>query len=188
MFEAWKKFKYSGIKGDIVRIPDKMNGNSNITDRHAGLIIATMGKNPTHKDKNGMRPCEYFGLFPIKDKSESTYVSGYTATQVAVGSDKYKITADKKHHSEYFALEIFEGASEEVANNPKSNVNRWLRAITFVPRGFWFWVFSIVASCFVVGIPLLVGCIIRFVKHRIAKSCLAKAKRRFKKEGRIVVF
>ncbi len=186
MFEAWKKIHYSGVKGDVVRIPDKMKGK--LTDRNVGLIVATMGKDPSHKDRNGMRPCEYFGLFPIKDKSESTYVSGYTATQVAAGSDKYKISADKKYHSEYFALEIFVGASEEVAQNPKSNVNRWLKNISFIPRGRWFWIFSLISSCFVVGLPLLAGCIHRFVRHRIAKSCLRKAKKAYKKEGHIVVF
>ena len=186
MFEAWKKIHYSGIKGDIVRIPDKMKGN--LTDRNVGLIVATMGKDPSHKDKNGMRPCEYFGMFPVKDKSESTYVSGYTATQVAAGSDKYRVTADKEYHSEYFALKIDVGASEEIANNPKSNVNRWLKAISFVPRGFWFWIFSIATSFVIVGIPLLVGCFVRLVHRFIAKSCLAKAKKSYKKEGRVVVF
>ncbi|MBQ9756297.1 MAG: hypothetical protein IJV99_01730 [Clostridia bacterium] len=186
MFDAWKKIYYSGVQGDIVRIPNKMKGS--VTDRDAGLMIATMGKNPSHKDKNGMRPCEYFGLWPTKDKSESSYVSGYTATQVSSGSEKYRITANKEYHSEYFALEIFQGCSEDIAKNPKSNVNRWLKAISFVPRGFWFWIMSIALSCVIVGIPLLVGCIIRFVQSRIAKSCLRKAKKSYKKEGRIVVF
>ena len=186
MFEAWKKIYYSGKRGDIVRIPNKMKGT--LTDRNSGLIIATMGKNPSHKDRNGMRPCEYLGFWPTKDKSESSYVSGYTATQVASGSNKYRIKAEKSYHSEAFALEIIVGCSEEVAANPKSNVNRWLRAISFVPRGFWFWIMSIILSCAIVGIPLLVGCFIRLVNSFIAKSCLAKAKRRYKKEGRVVVF
>ncbi len=186
MFDAWKKIYYSGIKGDVVRIPNKMKGG--LTDRNSGLIIATMGKNPSHKDRNGMRPCEYFGLFPTKDKSESSYVSGYTATQVAAGSDRYRISENKAYYSEYFGLEIWQGASEEVANDPKSNINRWLRAISFVPRGFWFWILSIALSFVIVGIPLLIGCVIRLVNFFIAKSCLAKAKRRYKKEGRVVVF
>lgn len=184
MFEAWKKIHYSGRVGDLVRIPNKMKGN--LTDRNTGLIIATMTKHPNHKDKNGMHPCDYFGLWPTKDKSESDYVSGYTATQVS--SDKYRIKADKSYHAEYFALEIYVGAPEEVAMNKKSNINKWLRAISFVPRGFWFWIMSIILCFAIIGIPLLVGCVIRLVHWFIAKNCLAKAKRRYKKEGRVVVF
>lgn len=184
MFDAWKKIYYSGVKGDVVRIPCKENGK--ITDREAGLIRAVATKHPGRKDKNGMKPHDYFGLYPTEDKSESSYVSGHTA--VATGNDTYRIKEEKKYYMEYFALRIDVGTTEEIAKNPKSNINRWLKAISFVPRGFWFWIMSIILSFAIVGIPLLVGCFIRLYFSFVAKSCLAKAKRKYKQEGRVVVF
>lgn len=75
------------------------------------------------------------------------------------------------------SLAIEAGASEEVANDKKSNINRWLRAISWTPRRFWFWILSILLSCVIVGLPLWVGCVYRLVMSRVADSCLSKAQK-----------
>lgn len=184
MFDAWKKIEYTGKVDDIVRIPCRMNGN--LTDRNDKLIISTCGKGGWKKDRNGYVPANYFGLHPTKDKSESSYTSGYTATHS--GGNRYSISEDKQYFQEYFALKIFVGAPEEVAANPKSNVNKWLRAISFTKRDLWFWVLSIVLCLGLVGIPMLCGCVYRLYQSFVAKSCMRKAKKSFKEKGKIVVF
>lgn len=185
MFEAFKKIEYSGIKGDIVRIPNKERGE-HVTDRTAGLIKALAGKHGWDKDKNGYITCNYFGLNPIKDKSAYSYTSSYTATNV--GGGDYSVKGNKTYHGDFMALEIFVGSSEEVAKNKKSNVNRYLRAITWTPRSFGFWLLSIITSCVIVGLPLLVGCFYRAIMSAVAKSCVKKAKKSFKKNNKIIVF
>ena len=185
MFEAFQKIDYSGVKGDIVRIPNKQKGE-HISGRTVGLIKAVSGKHPNQTDKNGYIPCNYFGLHPTKDKTESSYTSGYTATHV--GGGEYRVKGNKAYYGQYMALEIFVGAPEEVAKNKKSNVNRYLRAINWTPRSFGFWILSILSSCVIVGLPLLVGCFYRLAMSMVAKKCLAKAKKSFKKNQKIIVF
>ena len=185
MFEAFKKIYYSGVKGDIVRIPNKERGER-VSDRTAGLIKALEGKHPNDRDKNGYMPCNYFGLNPVKDKTAYSYTSSYTATYA--GGGDYKVKGNKTYHGDYMALEICVGASEEVAKNKKSNVNRYLRAITWTPRSFGFWLLSIITSCVIVGLPLLVGCFYRAIMSAVAKSCVKKAKKSFKKNNKIIVF
>lgn len=119
--------------------------------------------------------CNYFGLYPVDDESEYTYTSGCTATQS--GNGTYSINENKNYYGDYMSLAIEAGASEEVANDKKSNINRWLRAISWTPRRFWFWILSILLSCVIVGLPLWVGCVYRLVMSRVADSCLSKAKK-----------
>ncbi len=185
MFESFKKIYYSGIKGDIVRIPNKQRGE-HVTDRTVELIKALAGKHPSQRDKNGYIPCNYFGLHPIQDETEYSYTSSYTATSNGNGS--YNVKGNKTYNGDYMALEICVGASEEVAKNKKSNINRYLRAISWTPRSFWFWILSIVLSFAIVGLPLLVGCFYRLIMSFVAKSCVSKAQKSYKKNNKIIVF
>ena len=184
MFEAFKKIHYSGKVGDLVRIPCKERGG--VSGREAALILAVSG-NGKHvgRDKNGFFKCNYFGLEPAKDSSSYSYTSGYTAT--STGGGNYSVKADKSYYQDYFALLINIGTTEEVANDKKSNVNKWLRAISWTPRGFWFWIMSVLLSCIIVGLPLLVGCVYRLVMSCVARSCLSKAKKSYKKNGKVIV-
>lgn len=185
MFESFKKIYYSGVKGDIVRIPNKERGE-HVTDRTAKLIKAVAGKHPNERDRNGYIPCNYFGLNPVKDKTAFSYTSSYTATNI--GGENYNVKGNKSYHGDYMAFEIFVGAPEEVAKNKSSNVNKYLRAISWTPRSFGFWIFSILTSCIIVGLPLLVGCVYRSIMSIVAKKCLKKAKKSFKKNNKIIVF
>lgn len=185
MFEAFKKIYYSGKVGDLVKIPCKERGE--VSGRQYKLIqaVSCIGKH-VGRDQNGFLKCNYFGLAPAQDSSSYSYTSGYTATSTGNGS--YNVKANKSYHQDYFAMAIEVGASEEVANDKKSNINRWLRAISWTPRGFWFWIMSILLSCVIVGLPLLVGCVYRFIMSCVAKSCLSKAKKSYKKNGKVIVF
>ena len=186
MFEAFRKIYYSGKVGDLVRIPCKTRGE-HPSNRECALIRAFAG-NGRHvgKDRNDMFKCNYFGLSPAKDNSEYSYTSGYTATSSGGGS--YRVTANKSYHMDYFALNIDVGASEEVANNKNSNINKYLHAVSWTPRGFWFWIMSVILSCVIVGLPLLVGCVYRLVMSCVARSCLSKAKKSYKQNGKVIVF
>ena len=185
MFDSFKKIYYSGKVGDLVRIPCKTRGQ--VSDRQAALILAVSGLGKSvGRDQNGFLKCNYFGLVPVKNESEYSYTSGYTATQS--GSNTYSIREKKSYHGDYMSLAIDVGASEEVANNKKSNINRWLHAISWTPRGFWFWILSLLLSCAIVGLPLLIGCVYRLVMSCVAKSCLSKAKKSYKKNGKVIVF
>lgn len=184
MFDAWKKIHYSGKVGDLVRIPCKLNGS--LTERYSSLLVAVGGKGGWRKDRNGLVPCQYFGLWPVEDNTEFSYNSGYTATYQ--GNNKYSVSADKKYFQDFMALKITVGTNEDVAFNPRSNINRWLKAISFTPRGFWFWILSIALSLPLVGLPLLFGCFYRLVKSFVAKSCLKKAKKSYKEKGKVVIF
>ncbi len=184
MFDSFKKIYYSGKEGDIVQIPCKLKGN--ITQRHDRLITAIGGKDGWNKDRNGYIPANYFGLHPIKDASERTIKDGYEATYE--GSGTFNVKERTSYYQECLSLEIFVGCSEDVANNPKSNVNKWLKAISWTPRSSGFWILSIILCPAVVGIPLLVGCFYRLVMRMVAKQYLKKAKKAFKKNGKIVVF
>lgn len=186
MFEAFKKIDYSGKIGDLVRIPCKTRGETP-SNRQAALMLAFAGKGRhIGKDKNNMFKCNYFGLSPAKDDSEYKYTSGYTAT--STGGGNYRVKANKTYHMDYFALRIDVGASEEVAKNKKSNINKYLHAVSWYPRSFWFWIMSIILSCAIVGLPLLVGCFYRFIMSFVAKKCLSKAKKSYKKNGKVIVF
>ena len=94
MFESFKKIYYSGIKGDIVRIPNKQRGE-HVTDRTAELIKALAGKHPNQRDKNGYMPCNYFGLLPSKTK-RSTRIRRVTPPRLtameAITSKATKLT------------------------------------------------------------------------------------------------
>ncbi|MGN1052509.1 MAG: hypothetical protein ACI4SH_03865 [Candidatus Scatosoma sp.] len=186
MLEAFKKIYYSGKAGDLVRIPCKVRGEAP-SSRNIALLKAFLGKGNTFgKDKNNMYKCDYFGLAPVKDDSKYSYTSSYSAT--STGGGNYRVKANKTYHMDYFALRIDVGASEEVAKNKKSNINKYLHAVSWYPRGFWFWIMSIVLSFGIVGLPLLAGCIYRLVMSFVAKRCLSKAKKSYKKNGKVIVF
>ena len=180
MFDAWKHITYTGKVGDIVRIPCKQNGTP--SSRAGALYEAIGGKGGWRKDKNGMVPCQYFGLWPVDDASESSFTSGYTATYE--GNNKYTVSENNKVYSDYLALKIYVGANSSIdAQNPKSNVNRWLKAISFTPHSELFWIFSVITSLFVVGLPFLFSCFFRLAMKFRAKSCLKKAKAAYKEHN-----
>lgn len=186
MFEAFRKIYYSGKAGDLVRIPCKTRGET-LSNREHALMLAFAGKGKSvGRDKNNMLKCHYFGLAPAKDDSEYSYTSSYSAT--STGGGNYRVKANKTYHMDYFALRIDVGASEEVAKNKKSNINKYLHAVSWYPRGFWFWIMSIVLSFGIVGLPLLGGCFYRLAMSFVAKRCLSKAKKSYKKNGKVIVF
>ena len=183
-----KKIEYSGKVGDIVRIPCKQN-SSNILFTGAGKAIeiyeALLGSKKERR-RTGMANMDYFGLTSATDSTEVSYSSGYTATHV--GNGNYHVKENKHHEGEYIAMEIIVGASPEVAENKKSNVNKWIRAVAKPKRGFWWWVFGIVTTPIVIGIFMLVDAFYRLGLSFVKNSCLRKAKKSYKKNGKVIVF
>ncbi len=180
------KMVYTGEVGSVVRIPCKNNSDNLIftgTTKSIKILEALMGK---HHKKGQMLDMEYFGFLPTDDVSESNYTSGYTATHIGGGNYSIK---EKRHSSgDAYAMEVVVGADPEVAANKKSNVNKWLRGVAKPARGFWWFVFSIILSPFIVGLIMLGDFFYRLHLSFVRKSCLRKAKKSYKQNGRVIVF
>ena len=128
----------------------------------------------------------YFGLTSATDSTEVSYTSGYTATHV--GNGNYKVKEDRHHEGEFIAMEIIVGAAQEVAENKKSNINKWLRAVAKPKRGFWWWVIGILTSVIGVGIFMLIDAFYRLGLSFTKNACLRKAKKSYKKNKKVIVF
>lgn len=182
------KIVYTGKLGDIVRIPCRTN-SSKLFFKGNGKAIkiyeALLGKKH-ERNRTGMTNMEYFGLTSAKDASEVSYTTGYTATH-AYGNT-YNVKANVHSEGDFIAMEIIEGASSEVANDKKSNVNKWLNAVSKPTRGFTWWLVGVVTSPFVIGLLMLASAVYRVGLSFVKKSCLKKAKRSYKKNKKVIVF
>lgn len=186
-FINFKRPYYSGEEGDLVRIPCKTDSGNIIftgTGKSIAIYESLMGKK-AKKDRNKMWPMHYFGFIPAKDETEYTYRRGYTATHV--GNGTYSVNPNDYSKGEYIAMEIAIGASEDVAMNPKSNVNKWLKAVAKPPRGLLYWLIGIVTTPFVIGAFMLVDAFYRLGLNFSKKKCLKKAKKSYKQNGNTVV-
>lgn len=180
------KVVYTGKEGSIVRIPCKNNSDNLIftgASKSIKIYEALQGK---HHKKGTPFDMEYFGFRPAKDVSESRYTSGYTATHV--GNGNYRV--DERRHSsgDAIAMEVYVGASQEVVDNKKSNVNKWLRSVAKPTRGFFWWILGIVTSPFIIGLLMLGSAIYRKYLSFVRKSCVRKAKKSYKRKGYVEVF
>lgn len=182
------KIAYTGVVGDIVRIPCRTN-SSNLFLTGSGKAIkiyeALLGKK-RERNRTGMTNMAYFGFTSAQDSSEVSYQSGYTATYA--GGNTYNVKANVHHEGDFIAMEIVQGASPEVANDKRSNVNKWLRAVSKPKRGLAWWVVGVVTSPFIVGLLMLASAIYRLGLSFVGKSCLKKAKRSYRKNKTVVVF
>ena len=180
------KLEYTGEVGSIVRIPCKNNSDNLIftgTGKYIKVLEALMGK---HHRKGTMFDMEYFGLIPAKDVSESSYTKGYTATYT--GGGKYRLDERKHSSSDAVAVEVYVGASPEVANNKKSNVNKYLRAVAKPTRGLGYLLLGIITSPFIIGLFMIADFFYRFGLSFVRKSCVRKAKKSYKKNKSVIVF
>ena len=180
------KMVYTGEVGSIVRIPCKNNSDNIIftgTTKSIKVYEALQGKR--HK-KGTMFDMEYFGFIPAKDVSQSSYTKGYTATEV--GNGKYRV--DERRHSsgDAIAMEVLVGASKEVVENKKSNVNKWLKGVQKPTRGFFWWLIGIITIPLVIGLIMLGDAIYRLHLSTVRKACVRKAKKSYKQNGYVIVF
>lgn len=180
------KMVYTGEEGSIVRIPCKTNSDNLIftgTSKEIKILEAIMGK---HHRKGTPFDMEYFGFIPAKDVSQSSYKSGYTATHV--GNGNYRV--DERRHSsgDAVAMEVYVGAKPEVVLDKKSNVNKWLKAVSHPTRGLLWWITGIITSPFVIGLLMLGSAFYRLYLSFVRKSCVRKAKKSYKKNNGIIVF
>ena len=180
------KMEYTGEVGSIVRIPCKNNSDNMIftgASKSIKIYEALQGK---HHKKGTPFIMEYFGFIPAKDVSESSYTSGYTATYT--GNGKYRLSENKHSSGDAIAMEVYVGASKEVVENKKSNVNRWLRAVAKPTRGLGYLLLGILLSPVVIGLFMIGDFFYRFGLSFVRKSCVRKAKKSYKKNGGVIVF
>ena len=177
---------YTGEVGSIVRIPCKSDSSNLIftgTGKSIKVYEAIMGK---RYKKGKIMDCQYFGLGPAKDVSESSYSSGYTATHT--GNGNYRVTENKYSSGDAIAMEVVVGSTPEVAMDKKSNVNRWIHCVAHPTRGFLWWVVGVVTVPVGLGILMLASAFYRLALSFRRKACLRKAKKSYKQNKGVIVF
>lgn len=176
--------EYTGKVGSVVRIPCRRDSDKiffNGTNKEYKILKALMGGK--HKKPMDMF---YFGLKPTSDESEGSYTSGYTATDA--GSGRYRVTANRTHFGDAIALKVVVGADQKVAEDKKSNVNKWLRAVSKPKRGFIYRVVGLITTPIIIGFFMLGSVIYRDYLNIVRKSCVKKAKKTYKLCEEVVVF
>ena len=183
-----EKIVYTGTVGEIVRIPCRHNSSKLIftgTDKEIKILEALMG--PKHeRNRNNMWNMDYFGFTNMKDASSVSYTTGYTATHTY--GNNYTIKENKHSESDYISMKVVVGADTEVAQNKKSNVNKWINAVSKPTRTLGWWIVGILTSPIIVGLFMLVDVIHRLYLNSVKNSCLRKAKKSYKKNGKVIVF
>ena len=178
------EMNYTGKVGSVVRIPCKRNSDKwffNGTGKEYKILKALMGG----RDKKPM-DMFYFGFQPTDDESEGSYTSGYTAT--STGGGQYSVKANRTHFGDAIALKVVVGTDEKVAKDKKSNVNKWLRAVSKPARGFWYHIFGLLTTPIIIGFFMLGSAIYRDYLNVVRKSCVKKAKKTYKMCEEVVVF
>ena len=184
-----ERIYYSGVVGDIVRIPCKVNTRNiiaNGTEKEFKILTALMGPKK-QRNKTGIWNMDYFGFTNMKDASDVKYHDGYTATYA--GNNTYNVKENVNRGSDFIAMKIVVGCAPEIAENPKSNVNKWIHAVSKPTRGKMWWIVGLLTSIVGVGLIMLGDAIYRLHLNSVKKSCLKKAKKEYKKNGnQVVVF
>lgn len=184
-----EKIVYTGVVGDIVRIPCRVNTRNLFftgTDKEIKVLEALMGPKK-ERNRTGIWNLEYFGFTNMKDSSHVTHHDGYTATYA--GGDTYNVKANINSESDYISMRVVVGCAPEIAQNPKSNVNKWINAVSKPTRSKSWWIIGLLTSIVGIGLFMLGNAIYRLYLNSVKKSCLKKAKKAYKKNGnQVVVF
>lgn len=178
------KMEYTGKVGSVVRIPCCRNSDKlffNGTGKEYKILKALMGGR--HKKPMDMF---YFGFKPTDDASEGSYTSGYTATDA--GNGRYRVKENRTHFGDAIALKVVVGADQKVAEDKKSNVNKWLRAVSKPTGGFMYRVAGLITTPIIIGFFMLGSAIYRDYLNLVRKSCVRKAKKTYKLCEEVVVF
>ena len=121
-----------------------------------------------------------------KDTSSVSYTTGYTATHTY--GNNYSVKENKHSEGDFIAMKVVVGADPAVVQDKKSNVNKWIKAVSKPTRSLGWWIVGILTSPISIGLFMIADGIYRIGLSHVKKSCLRKAKKSYKKNGKIIVF
>ena len=147
-------------------------------------------QNPESVDGRQAQKAHGYVLFRVSADGRRVgrkfYTSGDTAT--STGGGQYSVKANRTHFGDAIALKVVVGTDEKVAKDKKSNVNKWLRAVSKPARGFWYHIFGLLTTPIIIGSFMLGSAIYRDYLNVVRKSCVKKAKKTYKMCEEVVVF